>query len=116
MARMNAFLHEMEAEIALGDTMRRPAFSTEGRLRRFDLVAANPMWNQKFPTEFYEHDPYERFGFGVPPGSSADWGWIQHIHESLKENGRMAVVLDTGTVSRGSGNTGSNREMCCLSS
>lgn len=29
MARMNAFIHDMEAEIALGDTMHRPAF-TEG--------------------------------------------------------------------------------------
>lgn len=53
MARMNAFLHEMEARVALGDTMRRPAFSEGGRLKRFDLVAANPMWNQKFPTELY---------------------------------------------------------------
>jgi type I restriction enzyme M protein len=29
---------------------------------------------------------------------------------SLKDHGRMAVVLDTGAVSRGSGNTGKNRE------
>jgi len=29
---------------------------------------------------------------------------------SLKKIGRMAVVLDTGAVSRGSGNTGKNRE------
>jgi type I restriction enzyme M protein len=29
---------------------------------------------------------------------------------SLRERGKMAVVLDTGAVSRGSGNTGSNRE------
>lgn len=29
---------------------------------------------------------------------------------SLSEKGRMAVVLDTGAVSRGSGNAGSNRE------
>ncbi|MGH3145457.1 MAG: N-6 DNA methylase [Rubrobacter sp.] len=110
MARMNAFLHEMEAEVALGDTMRRPAFSEGGRPKRFDLVAANPMWNQKFPTELYEHDPYERFGHGTPPGSSADWGWLQHMVGSLEDGGRMAVVLDTGAVSRGSGNTGSNRE------
>lgn len=111
MARMNAFLHDIDAEIAIGDTMRRPAFTNEdGSLRRFDVVTANPMWNQNFPTEMYEHDPYERFRFGVPPASSADWGWIQHMFASLKETGRMAVVLDTGAVSRGSGNQGSNRE------
>ena len=111
MARMNTVIHDMEAEIALGDTMRRPAFTEgDGRLRRFDLVVANPMWNQDFPTDVYEHDPYERFRFGVPPASSADWGWIQHMLASLEDAGRMAVVLDTGAVSRGSGNRGSNRE------
>ncbi len=111
MARMNAFIHEMEAEITVGDTMRRPAFTqSDGSLMQFDLVTANPMWNQDFPTKVYEHDSYGRFIFGVPPGSSADWGWIQHMYASLNERGRMAVVIDTGAASRGSGNQGSNRE------
>ena len=111
MSRMNAFIHDMEAEIALGDTMHRPAFTGgDGRLGQFDLVTANPMWNQKFPAATYENDTYERFGRGVPPSSSADWGWIQHMYASLKPGGKMAVVLDTGAVSRGSGNQGSNRE------
>ena len=111
MARMNAFIHDMEADIQPGDTMRKPAFTDPaGRLRRFHLVAANPMWNQKFPQEVYENDPYERFRFGTPPSSSADWGWVQHMLASLDDGGRMAVVLDTGAVSRGSGNQGSNRE------
>jgi type I restriction enzyme M protein len=111
MARMNACIHDMEAEIALGDTMHRPAFTAgDGRLRRFDLVTANPMWNQKFNARTYENDSFERFGRGVPPRSSADWGWLQHMLASLKETGRMAVVLDTGAVARGSGNQGSNKE------
>lgn len=111
MAKMNAFLHNMEAEIALGDTILRPAFKyDDSRLRRFDKVTANPMWNQKFPVKTYEGDTFERFKFGTPPASSADWGWIQHMHASLKDNGKMTVVLDTGAVSRGSGNQGANRE------
>ncbi|MEW6297834.1 MAG: N-6 DNA methylase [Thermodesulfobacteriota bacterium] len=111
MARMNAFIHDMEAEIALGDTMHRPAFTgSSGGLRAFDLVTANPMWNQKFAANTYENDPYGRFIFGTPPSSSADWGWIQHMLASLADGGRMAVVLDTGAVSRGSGNQGSNKE------
>lgn len=111
MARMNAFLHDMEAEIALGDSLRRPAFTeADGRLSQFDLVTANPMWNQKFAASTYENDPHERFRRGVPPSSSADWGWIQHMVALLKDGGRMAVVLDTGAVSRGSGNLGSNKE------
>ena len=111
MARMNAFIHDMEAEIAIGDTMARPAFTgDDGTLRQFDLVTANPMWNQKFPASTYENDTYGRFARGVPPSSSADWRWIQHMAASLNEGGKMAVVLDTGAVSRGSGNQGSNKE------
>jgi len=111
MAKMNMFIHDMEASIALGDTMRRPAFTSDaGALSRFDIVTANPMWNQDFAQEVYEHDTYGRFGFGFPPNNTADWGWIQHMHASLTDTGRMAIVLDTGAVSRGSGNQGRNRE------
>ena len=111
MARMNAFIHDMEAEIALGDTMARPAFThPDGSLRRFDRVTANPMWNQKFPAASYENDPFGRFTRGIPPTSSADWGWVQHMAASLADTGKLAVVLDTGAVSRGSGNQGSNKE------
>lgn len=111
MAKMNMFIHRMEADVRLGDTMARPAFQTkDGGLRMFDIVVANPMWNQDFPQSLYENDPYTRFGFGYPPSSTADWGWIQHMFKSLNKKGRMAVVLDTGAVSRGSGNQGSNRE------
>ncbi|MBW1731380.1 MAG: N-6 DNA methylase [Deltaproteobacteria bacterium] len=111
MAKMNSFIHRMEAEIALGDTMNRPAFLTrQGSLKKFDIVVTNPMWNQDFPQSTYENDAYNRFTFGYPPSSSADWGWIQHMLASLKDRGRMAVVIDTGAVSRGSGNVGANRE------
>jgi type I restriction enzyme M protein len=111
MARMNAFIHDMDAQIALGDSMHSPKFTTSaGRLKTFDLVIANPMWNQDFDASTYENDGYERFRFGIPPASTADWGWIQHMMASLTDGGRMAVVLDTGSVGRGSGNQGSNKE------
>lgn len=111
MARMNAIIHDMSAEIALGNTMTAPQFTnSDGSLRRFHKVTANPMWNQKFGPDIYEKDSYDRFLLGTPPTSSADWGWIQHMAAHLRLGGKMAVVLDTGAVSRGSGNTGSNKE------
>ena len=111
MGRMNAFIYDMEAEIAIGDTMNRPAFTyADGSLRRFNKVTANTMWNQNFPITTYEHDTYGRFGHGIPPASSADWGWVQHMFASLNDRGKMAMVIDTGAISRGSGNQGSNRE------
>ena len=112
-ARMNMVLHDMAGEIVRGNTMTNPKFLEEGRLKRFDIVVTNPMWNQdNFDPKDYENDPYERFETrgGYAPASSADWAWLQHVAASLKENGRAAVVIDTGAASRGSGSQGENKE------
>ena len=113
MAKMNAFLHDfIGAELRIGDTFRNPRFvGNNSALQRFDYVVANPMWNQKeYDDAFYANDNWKRFTYGIAPSSSADWAWVQHMHASLKENGRAAIVLDTGAVSRGSGSNQSNRE------
>jgi type I restriction enzyme M protein len=112
LAKMNMFLHDYtDSSILIGDTFRNPRFEAGGKLKQFDYVIANPMWNQdNYTEEFYDNDRFGRFHFGVPPNSSADWGWAQHILASLNDTGRAAVVLDTGAVSRGSGARGSNKE------
>lgn len=114
MANMNLIIHDFEGVIEIGDTFKNPKFrDTRGRLRTFDRVVANPMWNQNWFTEAdYDADELERFpaGAGFPGKSSADWGWVQHMHASLNASGRAAVVLDTGAASRGSGNAGTNKE------
>ena len=111
MAKMNMIIHDMEGDIAIGDTLRNPKFLEGSVLKTFDLVVANPMWNQDgYNSEFYESDTFNRFNNGYPPASSADWGWIQLMFASLNKNGKAAIVLDTGSVTRGSGNKGSNRE------
>ena len=99
------FLHNIEeTDIRLGDTLLNPAFIENNQLKKFDKVVANPMWNQKgYDDNFYDSDQYERFTFGYPTANSADWGWIQHMFTSLNSKGKMAVILDTGSVSRGSG-------------
>ena len=58
--------------------------------------------NQDWFTEAdYDNDELDRFpaGAGFPGKSSADWGWVQHMHASLNATGRAAVVLDTGAAS-----------------
>jgi len=111
MANMNMVIHEMEGEIAIGNTMTKPNMFGEKTLKKFDLVTANPMWNQKaFTTATYENDELGRFEDRIPPNNTADWGWVQHILASLKDNGRAVIVLDTGSVSRGSGNAMTNKE------
>ena len=113
MAKMNAFLHDfIGADIQIGDTFRNPRFlANNATLQRFDYVLANPMWNQKeYNDAFYQNDSWQRFTYGIAPSSSADWAWVQHMLASLKNNGRAAIVLDTGAVSRGSGSKQTNRE------
>ena len=111
-ARMNMVIHDMEGEIVRGNSMTNPKFRGEdGRLRTFDIVVANPMWNQPFDSTVYDHDDYGRFdeSGGVTSGK-ADWAWLQHTAASLGPNGRAAVVLDTGAVTRGSGSRNEDKE------
>ena len=104
-AHMNAIIHDMEVEIARGDTMLNPKFKTPaGRIARHDVVVANPMWNQPFSPALFADDPFDRFRpCGGPTSGKGDWAWLQHTLACLNERGRAAVVLDTGAVTRGSG-------------
>ena len=111
-ARMNAIIHDMEAEIERGDTMINPKFRTaDSKIRTYDIAVANPMWNQPFNSEIFANDPFDRFSTrgGVTTGKG-DWAWLQHTLTCLNERGRAAVVLDTGAVTRGSGAKHEDRE------
>ena len=111
-ACMNKIIHDMDGEVLRGDSMRNPKYrSADGKLRKFDIVVANPMWNQPFDPELFERDELDRFESqgGVTTGKG-DWAWLQHTLASLKADGRAAVVLDTGAVTRGSGSKNEDRE------
>src|SRR3990170_3381258 len=76
MANMNMIIHDMEGEVQIGDTFRSPRFRHGNKLRTFDRVVANPMWNQtEFKEKDYDADELGRFpkeaGY---PGNKADWG------------------------------------------
>ena len=111
-AHMNAVIHDMDVGIERGDTMINPKFKTAaGRIAAYDIVVANPMWNQDINPDIYANDPFDRFRTtgGVTTGK-ADWAWLQHTFACLNERGRAAVVLDTGAVTRGSGAKHEDRE------
>jgi len=106
LAKMNMFIHDIrDCHILQGDTLRYPKFKEGDGLKLFDVVIANPPWNQDGydedslkKGEFYK----QRFSFGYPPRQSADWAWIQHMLASAKEHsGRVGIVVDTGALSRG---------------
>ncbi len=111
-ARMNRIIHDMQGEVRKGNSMENPKFKTpSGGLKQFDIVVANPMWNQPFDSSIYENDLFDRFASqGGVTSSKADWAWLQHTLACLNKKGRAAVVLDTGAVTRGSGSSHEDKE------
>jgi len=105
LAKMNMLLHNIKNfRFALGDTLFFPKFKEENTIQKFDYVIANPPWNQDgYGEADLKKGEYwqERFTYGFATKQSADWMWIQHMLASTKENGKVAIVIDTGAVSRG---------------
>ncbi|MHB2016753.1 MAG: type I restriction-modification system subunit M [Candidatus Xenobia bacterium] len=102
-ARMNLFLHGIEDfQIVRGDTLRNPAFFDGDRLATFDCVIANPPFSlEKWGEDLWLNDPFGRNFAGLPPSSSGDFAWVQHMVKSMAEStGRMAVVLPQGALFR----------------
>lgn len=111
-AQMNAIIHDMSVEMARGDTMINPKFKTpDSKIRTYDIVVANPMWNQPFNPDIFADDPFDRFRTqGGATTGKGDWAWLQHTMACLGDRGRAAVVLDTGAVTRGSGSKNEDKE------
>jgi type I restriction enzyme M protein len=111
-AQMNTIIHDMDVDLRRGDTMINPKFrDASGALIRFDVVVANPMWNQPFSADIFEDDPFDRFTkLGGVTSGRGDWAWLQHTISAMSDGGRAAVVLDTGAVTRGSGSKNEDKE------
>lgn len=103
--KMNAIIHGIkDINMEVGDTLLNPKFKDGEVFRRFDIVIANPPWNQ----DGYGQDTLkkaefrkERYDDGYPPNSSADWAWIQHMLASATNDGKVGIVLDAGVLFRG---------------
>lgn len=100
---MNMILHDFDADIRLGDSLRDPKFLTpDGRLETFDYVMANPPFSLDdwgFD-QLKEADPYNRFVWGVPPKGVGDLAFVQHMLASLKPGGRAGIVMPHGVLFR----------------
>tara|TARA_R110002124_G_scaffold76758_4_gene205720 strand:+ start:3561 stop:5051 length:1491 start_codon:yes stop_codon:yes gene_type:complete len=104
LCKMNMFLHDIDnARIEWGDTIKNPKLTTDDKLMKFDVVAANPPFSlKKWGEDEAENDQYNRFWRGIPPKTKGDYGFISHMVESLNEHGRMVVVVPHGVLFRGS--------------
>jgi type I restriction enzyme M protein len=106
LAKMNMYIHDIrDAHLEFGDTFMYPKFKEGEGIKQFDVVLANPPWNQDgYDEEVLKKGEFwkQRFGFGFVPRQSADWAWIQHMLASAKHNGsRVGIVIDNGCLFRG---------------
>ena len=101
-AKMNLFLHGAhDFQITQGDTLRHPNYIDRGKLKKFDCVIANPPFSlKKWGNEIFASDPYGRNIWGCPTDQNGDYAWVQHMVSSMNANGRCAVVLSQGALSR----------------
>lgn len=105
LAKMNLYIHDIRnARLMLGDTLLYPKFKDGEGLKQFDIVIANPPWNQDgyFEESLKKGEFWrKRYGYGFTPKQSADWAWIQHMVASANEKGKVGVVIDNGCLFRG---------------
>ncbi len=106
LSEMNLYIHDIRnANVVLGDTLLYPKFKEGEKVKTFDVVIANPPWNQDGYAETtlkkgeFWRDRFNKYGF--PPNQSADWAWIAHMLASAKnETGRVGIVIDNGCLFR----------------
>lgn len=102
-ARMNCILHGIgDFNIVNGDTLAAPAFIENGKLKKFDLVLANPPYSIKeWNRDAFSKDKYGRNFLGTPPQGRADYAFFQHILMSMNnKNGRCAILFPHGVLFR----------------
>jgi type I restriction enzyme M protein len=102
-ARMNLYLHGIEDfQIERGNTLSDPKFVEGDRLRRFDVVLANPPYSiSQWDRTLFSSDPWGRNVWGTPPQGRADYAFFQHIACSLKpDSGRCAILFPHGVLFR----------------
>ncbi len=82
LALMNLYLHELEPEIILGDSIYEAFRGT-----RHDVVLTNPPFGTKGANQAPERDDF------VVSTSNKQLNFIQHVMTLLKPGGRAAVVV-----------------------
>lgn len=105
LARMHLILHQKgTGEIAKGNTLVNPAFTTEFGLGQYDFIVMNPPFSDKSWSDGIKlnDDEYKRFdGYGTPPEKNGDYAWFLHVLKSLNADGKAGIVMPHGVLFRG---------------
>ena len=118
MLRLNLILNNFASSlqnVVQGNTLTEPSHKEDnGTLKKFDFIVSNPPFKLDFP-EYHETLATDtiRFWAGVPnavkkvdpnkPKMAIYTCFIQHVLNSLKPNGKGAIVIPTGFITAKSG-------------
>ena len=103
--RMNLAIHALAGDIRLGDSL----LDDEHPGLKADFVLANPPFNEdKWGAAHVADDA--RWKFGKPPGSNANYAWIQHFIHHLAPEGRAGFVMANGSLTSNQSGEGTIRE------
>lgn len=118
MLRLNLILNNFSSSlqnVVQGNTLTEPSHKEDnGTLKKFDFIVSNPPFKLDFP-EYRETLATDsiRFWAGVPnavkkvdptkPKMAIYTCFIQHVLNSLKPNGKGAIVIPTGFITAKSG-------------
>lgn len=100
-AVMNMLVHGYEFEVTCSDTLINPQFLEDNKLKQFDYVMMTPPFSVNWQSIEIEFDMYNRFKYGIPGKSKADWLFIQHAISSMKTTGKGAVLVPIGILTSG---------------
>ena len=89
-SNMNAFLDNLNFDIKRYNALSEPQFT-----EKFDVVIANPPYNDEFISE----DVRLSLGFDIPV-KNGDWAWILNCFNALNDNGRAIILIDDGAFNR----------------
>lgn len=93
LCKMNLAIRGIIGQIELGNSYYDDKFPD----LRADFVLANPPFNADWePGRLSDKDP--RVRFGTPPGSNANFLWIQHFIHHLAPNGMVGFVMANGAL------------------
>lgn len=103
MAKMQWIINGQDPDnVAIGDALNHPHFIQQGHLQQFDKVISCPPFGMSgWGADRAATDRYQRYNWGIPPASRADYAYILHSIASLKPKGSAFLVSIAGVLFRG---------------
>lgn len=96
LAKMNLAIRGIDAN--LGEIPDDTFLSDQHPTMKADFIMANPPFNlSPWGADKLKED--QRWQYGMPPASNANFAWMQHMIWHLAPEGRMGMVLANGSLS-----------------